>query len=223
MEVKNDSGSSQVWVGQTIADQATYTIQSSEILNWQNSDKVISDLSSGDLLIGDGTVFKPVGAQAVQYLLNPNKEVTVQDLPAFASKKIVVNGVVKSLFKRVHGVNASIGSGQTVNIDFSVPYTTSKFTAAEIMGADIGDVLDFTVHDDANNQYSGLSVQTYGANVQLNKFGFAVEMPPGGFYQNTSNYDADLYYGMVVRCRFTNNGNATKYIGMNVWLHEVKD
>ena len=146
-----------------------------------------------------------------------SEEVKVESQIPFASKKIKVGGVEKSLFKRVHGVELSIADGQTGNIDFVVPHPQTKFTGAEIFGTDLGDEVDFTVHDDASNTYSGAP----GSNYQLNQFGFNVKMPPDR-YKNTSNYDADLYYGMIVRCAYTNNSGATKTVYMNVWLHEVK-
>jgi hypothetical protein len=69
MRVKNMSGESQVWVGQTIEDGATYDIEAGELFKWQQDDDVMSDLSSGDLEIGDGTSYKAPGAAAIQFLL----------------------------------------------------------------------------------------------------------------------------------------------------------
>jgi hypothetical protein len=143
-----------------------------------------------------------------------NKKITSTAQP-FAAKTLP-NG--KKLYKRVHGVNATIVAGQTTNIDFIVPYNTCKFSGAEIFGCDLGDTINYYVLDTTNNTYSGAP----GSNYQLNQFGFNVEMPSGE-YENTSNYDADLYLGMVVRCQYTNNGQSTKYISSNLWLHEVKD
>ena len=142
----------------------------------------------------------------------------------FMSKQITVNGEVKSLFKRVHGQKKEIAAGATENIDLFVPYPQVKFTGATIINTDYGDTVDFTVHDTANNTISGLDVGTYGANVELNKFGDTVYMKKD-YYENTSNYDADLFGhdgGMIIRCSYTNNTTNTKTIYMNVELHEVK-
>jgi hypothetical protein len=138
----------------------------------------------------------------------------------FASKAIPEG----KLFKRVHGTSGSIGAGQTVSIDLVVAYDQVKFSGAEIFGCDLGDIVNFTVHDTPTNSISGLDVGTYGANIQLNQFGFNVEMPPAsiGTYKNTSEYDADLFKNMILRCTYTNNGGSTKYIGVNFELHEVK-
>lgn len=149
-------------------------------------------------------------------------QVEVDSAAPFAAKTIRINGVIKKLFKRVHGANATIDAGQTSSIDFVVPYAWAKFTGAEINGCSLKDTLDFTVHDTTNNDISGLDPQVYGANVLLNQFGFDVEMPEGP-YQNTSDYDADLYQNMIIRCTYTNNSQSSKYISLNFWLHEVKD
>lgn len=217
MRVKNNKETSDVWAGMTIEPSAEYDLQANEIPTWQASDKVISDLSSGELSIGDGVTYKSGASEAVNYLLQAKKDVSVTNSPPFADKKIMVNGVLKSLFKRVHGTNETIGAGQTVNIDFVVPYNVCKFSGAEILGAAFGDTLNFKVLDDANNTYSGAP----GSNYQLNQFGFSVQMP-GPEYANTSNYDADLYVGMVLRCEFYNSEGSQKTVAMNVWLHEVK-
>jgi len=152
------------------------------------------------------------------------QEVNVKEEPAFSSKKVIIDGVQKSIFKRVHGVSATILSGATTDLDFVIPYAHAKFTGANVFGSELKDVLDFSVHDNATNDYSGAPISpgpTYYPNFLLNQFGFAVEMPPNGIYENTSNYDADLFMGMIIRCTYTNNGASDKYIGINHWLHEV--
>lgn len=176
-------------------------------------------LSAGDETLLDGVVSNHQGTQTLDEI--PQK-VEVNSAPPFAAKTIKINGITKKLFKRVHGVNETISSGQTVNIDFTVPYAWAKFTGAEIFGCTKEDTLNFYVLDTATNTYSGLDPQVYGANFTLNQFGFDVELPDGP-YANTSDYDADLYQYMIIRCEYTNNGASSKYIGMNVWLHEVKD
>lgn len=130
----------------------------------------------------------------------------------FASKKIESG----SLFKRVHGVSSqSIPAGQTANVDFVIPYPTAKFSGAEIFGTSLGDSVNFKVLDDGNGTFSGTP------NAPLNQFGFGVKMKDGD-YKNTSEYDADMYAGMILRCEYTNNSANAKVIYMNLELHEVK-
>lgn len=154
------------------------------------------------------------------YKASSNKSIAYNSLPAFASK--VLNG--KSLFKRVHGVSASIDAGETKDIDIAIAYPVTKFTGAEIFNTEVGDVVNFTVHDTATNTYSGAPTSplpTFYPNYKLNQFGLDVQMPKDR-YANTSNYDADIYQGMIIRCSYKNNGASTKSVYMNVWLHEVK-
>lgn len=144
----------------------------------------------------------------------------VQRQQPFASKA-TPEGV---LYKRVEGVmSGDIQPGATENIDLVVSVPKVKFTGAEMFNVEFGDAVDFTVHDTAENTFSQLDVVTYGANFELNKFGYQVVMPPGGKYHNTSQYDASLYQGMIVRCRYTNNGAVAKKVSMNVQFHEVRD
>lgn len=180
----------------------------------------VLDIYTKDALsTGDKTTLDSVVSAHTGVALEPDPtNVKVQQEPPFAAKTIEVNGTTKKLFKRVHGESLSIANGATGHIDHIVSYTTCKFSGAEIFNTDLGDTVDFKILDDANNTYSGAP----GSNYQLNQFGFDVQMPADR-YKNTSNYDADLNVGMVVRCSYTNNSGAAKTVAMNIWLHEVKD
>lgn len=178
--------------------------------------QMASSLSDADKTTLDGLVSNHSPDYLYADLSIPDV-VKVESQTPFASKKIKVNGTEKSLFKRVHGINVTIGAGATGYLDFVVPHNVCKFTGAEVLGTEVGDTLDFFVLDSVNNDYSGAP----GSYYMLNQFGFDVQMP-GGAYKNTSNYDADLYLGMVVSCAYKNNGASSKTIAMNVWLHEVK-
>ena len=173
-----------------------------------------STISISEELILDGIISSHDGEPIPEVQEVPTQ---VKTMP-FSSNTITVDGETKGLYKRVHGVNVVIPAGQTGYLDFVSPYSATKFTGAEIFGGVIGDSLDFFVLDSVNNDYSGAP----GSHYILNQFGFDVQMCPGGKYANTSNYDADIYYGMVINCAFKNNGTEDKIIAMNVWLHEVK-
>lgn len=69
MRVKNVSGSTKVYSGQTLDNNQEHDIAAIELTNWQSDDDVIADASSGNLLIGDGSVYKTPGAQAISFLL----------------------------------------------------------------------------------------------------------------------------------------------------------
>lgn len=138
-----------------------------------------------------------------------NKVLNNTHLP-FADKKIGS----KKLFRRKHGISSTIAASSSGEIAFSVPYAQAKITKAEIMGCELGDTVDFTIHDDASGTYTTVP------NYQLNQFGFDVQLGNGS-YMDESQYDADLYIGMVIKITYQNNGVSSKDIGVNITLHEV--
>lgn len=139
---------------------------------------------------------------------------------AFKAKTTEVNGVEKSLYKRIHGISFNVTTNGTNTCDFVVPHPHVKIEAIEILNADLGDNCSFKVLDTNTNTYSGLDVGTYGANFVLNQFAFGVYLSTG-YYKHESQYDADLYQGMIIRIEFNNTTN-NKDIYLNYILNEVK-
>jgi hypothetical protein len=218
MRVKNIDSVNNVYQGQTLTPNQEYTLEASEVSKWSTDDTVLTDITNLKLQVGNDTEWISGVANQINELTGKIKHVEVDAQQAFASK-YTIDG--KALYKRMHGGNATISASSTGNIDHVVTYNEVKFTGACIINCNVGDTVNFTVHDDANNTYSGLDVGTYGANVQLNKFGYDVEMSKD-FYENTSQYDASLYVGMIIRCSYSNNDNSnSRYIGVNFEMHEV--
>ncbi len=54
VKVKNDSGSTDTWVGQQIADGAYYELQATEIVPWSADTKVFDDIGTGNLVVNKG-------------------------------------------------------------------------------------------------------------------------------------------------------------------------
>lgn len=219
--IYNNDSQTNTYSGQQILTGAYYEIEPEQALRYANDDNLLADIGSLKAIMsksGDASGQISGISGQINFLKDDlAKLVDVDHSPAFASKKLIVNGVEKSLFKRVHGASLNILAGATGNIDIISHYMTAKFTGAEIFGTALGDTLNFFVLDDASNTYSGAP----GSYYQLNQFGFDVQMPPDR-YQNTSNYDADIFMNMVIRCQYTNNGASAKDVAMNLWLHEVK-
>lgn len=69
MRVKNVSGATKVYVGQSLTNNQEYDIPANERYRWQADDTVIVDVASGALLVGDGSSYKTAGASATNYLL----------------------------------------------------------------------------------------------------------------------------------------------------------
>lgn len=222
-QLKNTTGStvSVDDVGQDITANQTFTIDPTQYQYYTRSSDVITLVGNGTLVVRDGNSDLSIsdGIDFLKDLLN--QQVNVKETAPFAAKKVTEAEVTYDLFKRVHGESStSISAGSSQNIDHEVIYDLCKFTGAEIFGCELGDEVDYYILDDDTNTYSGLSVATHGANVQLNQFGFKVKMPDGP-YKNTSQYDASLKVGMIVRCAYKNNGASAKTVHTNVELHEM--
>jgi hypothetical protein len=120
----------------------------------------------------------------------------------FASKEIPEG----KLFTRVHGVApVDIESNQTHVFEFVVPYLSCKMTCAEIV-SDVTHQTSFEVH----HPHVG----------KLNQFGFDVNMGLN-IYKRQSDYDADVFQGLILKIPVKNISGQTKKFGVNIILHEV--
>lgn len=136
----------------------------------------------------------------------------------FAAKEL--NG--KKLFKRVHGVTAVL-NGET-KIELVVPYNECKINTIQILWAPEGLTGDFKVYDTPTGTISGASPATgYTAipNLMLNQFGHNVGIGKD-YFEETSNYDADLIKDMKLELTLYNPNLETKTICVNFILHELK-
>lgn len=144
--------------------------------------------------------YKAAGNKKLEYL---------QNLP-FDSKKLSDG---KSLFRRVHGVKQTL-SGDT-DFDLVIPYNQCKINGLEIVWAPAGLQVDLKVYDTPTGTISTVP------NYMLNQFGFGTGVAKD-FYEETSNYDADLIKDMKVKCTILNPDSLTDTICVNFILHEVK-
>jgi hypothetical protein len=81
--IKNNTGSDKIYAGQTIESEQSYQILSNEESQFQNSELLLTDLTSGDACIWDSTinpVIELTGASAVQYLLSAVTQKVIQTL-----------------------------------------------------------------------------------------------------------------------------------------------
>lgn len=54
VKIKNTSGEEGTWLGQTLADEATYDIPTAELTQWADDQDVFDDVANGNLTINDG-------------------------------------------------------------------------------------------------------------------------------------------------------------------------
>lgn len=150
---------------------------------------------------------------------NCNKKVLRND--AFAEKTLS-NG--KKLFRRAWGIKSTLLSSADTTIEFTIPYAWCKITTMEIVGLSKMMSVDLTVHADVNGSFKtsidGSVIPTGVPKYKLNQFGFNVNASKD-FYKDHSEYDADLFQGMIIRVVIKDGDSTTPTIGINLTLHEV--
>jgi len=129
---------------------------------------------------------------------------------AFAAKTVIMGGEELSLYKRIRGnkYEGVAAGGVVTNLDFIVPYPVAKIEAIEIINGALGDCLTFEVLLAANDMV-------------LNTFGEDVFLDKSGYYEQRSQYDADVTDALKFRIKYTNN-DVEKDIYINYVLNEVK-
>jgi hypothetical protein len=124
--------------------------------------------------------------------------------------------IQKKLFRRAHGIEQQIVANGNTVIEFTIPYNWVKITTMEVVGLPERMKADLTIHDSVTGAYSQTGISKF----QLNQFGYNVNITEG-YYRDHSEYDADLYIGMIVRVTIKNHTSLTPTIGVNLTLHEV--
>lgn len=137
---------------------------------------------------------------------------TIQSSPAFTAKTVNVNGVIKKLFARNTGMQFAVTTGANT-LTYTATYAWAKILGVECIGAETLDTVDMKVYDTAAGTYSGVP------NYMLNQFAYSVNIPKD-YYVRLSQFDADLYVGMIIE--FTYNSVSNKTIGFNLIMNEVK-
>lgn len=221
--IKNLSSENKTYAGMMIAAGESYTIAQDELKAFQISQKLMEDFLKEAPEASIASEVTPsqemIGADAIKFLLS--NVVTVEELPQnypFAKKELADG---KKLFRRKHGIRKECPGETETFIDMVVPYVQCKIDEVEIINCSGNDDVDLKVLDTAENAYSQAPVESVGPNYLLNQFGFDVCVSDL-YYSDSSNYDADLFQGMIVRAVFKNRDTESKNIGINFVLHEVK-
>jgi hypothetical protein len=198
-------------------DKLTKEIRAANIvtaLDYVNTLGTITDIyfkaitTESDVVILDQIILDHVATP----LPSESETVLISSQPAFAAKTIEINGVVKKLYKRVHGIESSLQIGENTII-FTIPYTWAKITGAALISGEFRDKANFYILDSTAGNYSGVP------NYVLNQFGFNVNIAKDQ-HKYESQYDADLYQGMQIKIVY--NSISAKTIGINILLDEVK-
>lgn len=195
--------------GITVNASSQYTIPPQDYLLWAASDNIVTEVSNSNLIINDGINDLSI-SDGINLLRG--SLVKPERLP-FASKTLA-NG--KSLFRRIHGIKLTTdGTSNAQKVIFTVPYASAKITSTEIIGAELGDMIDFKILDTSSGTVTGIP------NFLLNQFGFGV-YPSKEKYDQTSEYDADLFLGLQLEVTLTPADTVVRDVYFNLVIHEVK-
>lgn len=128
----------------------------------------------------------------------------------FASKELPSG---KKLFRRKHGYQFTCINGISTH-EIVVPYPQAKINEIEILNQGLNCKVNLKVLDTATGTYSTIP------NFVLDQFGFNVNLREK-FFEDTSQYDADVYMGMRIQLEI-DNPNPEFNMGVNIVFHEVK-
>jgi hypothetical protein len=148
------------------------------------------------------------------YKANGNKKLftEVSSIPSFGAKSFYSGTTLKKLYARFTGQQFALSIGANT-CDFTMAYPWVKMVGLELIGGELGDTASLKVIDTALGTYSGVP------NYTLNQFGYVVNVAKD-FYARASQFDSDLYPGMIIRLEYTSI--SAKTIGVNYLINEAK-
>jgi hypothetical protein len=151
--------------------------------------------------------YKALGNTSLAQLSN------IQSIPSFTAKTVTINNTTKKLFARNTGFQHAMSVGANT-VTYTLTYPWCKILGVEVIGAETLDYCDLEVYDTAAGTYSGVP------NYKLNQFAYSVNIPMD-YYIRLSQFDADIYQGMVIK--ITYNSVSAKTVGFNIIMNELKD
>lgn len=204
--IKNTSGASKTWVGQTVANTTYYEIQPIEEMAWANNSTLLTDIAAGDATVAkDDTGNTDITdvAEAINHLKDENP-VTID---ATSPVHTYALAEAHTLRARLIGIiNQTVTKDQTSTLDWAIPNTvylgTNKQSYMDgihyyAKDAEVGDKMTFQVVDK-----DGL---VYPANTVLDEFGLDWAVMPDA--ETTIRlYKAKLIAGMYLRIKYTSVG-----------------
>ena len=160
----------------------------------------------------------------------PNRDkdgITKVKVEAFKAKTANIwDGRSGDLYKKISGKKYTINGNGSFDLDFTIPYEYCKVEAIEFIGCELGDKVQFYVLDSPEGIFQqhrfGLPAghEAITPNMVLDQFGIDVFLPDGSYTQ-LSQYDAEVYAGMVFRINYDDTHNG-KTLYINYVLNEVK-
>lgn len=129
----------------------------------------------------------------------------------FASKEMPDG---RKLKRRTNGMQFTIPANDSITVSYTCPYAQAKINEVEVLWAPEFVTAIINVKDTAAGTYSGV------ANKILDSFGNSVNIAKD-YWKGRSEYDADIYGGMVLEFVVTNASDVSKTVGINMVFHEL--
>jgi hypothetical protein len=134
--------------------------------------------------------------------------------PYSAKKFITSSGLVKNLYTRNVGTQNTVVNGANT-INYTATFAWCKMIGMEAINGLAGDYASMYVYDTPAGTYSGTP------NLLLNRYGYDLNIAPG-YYEKKSQFDADVYVGMILRVIYTSVTTDSRFLGINFLMNEVK-
>jgi hypothetical protein len=210
--LKNTTGASGVWAGQTIASGAYHLASQSQIDRFSRDDATLASVGSGDLVVAlanDGSADLSISL-GVAELLGQSPVKTLSAPFPDASEYFFRGQGVKGTLTR--GVTSG---SDTINALMDAP---RYIYGCEIILPDTapyGLTVDFKVVDVDN-------VLGYGANFEVEQFGYTWNLDPREKNTAFPGYTAFIPQGLYIQCLFNDIPALTTInnVGINMYLHE---
>lgn len=138
--------------------------------------------------------------------------VVINQSPPYGSKTVVISGVTKHLYARNTGFQSTLTTGSNT-LTYTLTYAWCKLLGVEVINCEALDYVDFKVFDTSTGTYSGVP------NAMLNQFAYSHNLPKD-YYQRMSEFDADIYAGMIISVTYTSV--SAKTVGINLLMDEVR-
>lgn len=132
-------------------------------------------------------------------------------LSPFSAKSIEAG----KIYRRLHGVTATLLANGATTVEFVIPYTQCKINRIHLVWFPESITCDFNIYDTPTGTLSTIP------NYKLNQFAFGAAIGKD-FHEDYSEYDADLIKDMKIEVILHNPTNVTKEIAINFVLHEIK-
>jgi hypothetical protein len=186
VKIKNNDSTAHTWVGQTIEAGEYYTVQSTQLISWQNDDTLLAAIAAGTAIVNNGTS-DISGVNNQINFLKGNGPVGSSGAPIFESGHIT--GVPGS--KSVSIVTPNLGD-RTTWYQKSFKVTTETLT-------DSGDGLTFT------------SANPWWVNIRDKKLTYTHKQVPkrDGTFGKHADWDVAVYVDAVLASTSTYTVNYT--------------